>query len=525
MSGSSHYAARIVKELGKSGEPVFSSGMQNCPLVDERVAKQEEGDYYSIPQGPACIQSTGVDIYRSAFSEINKYFFNRRSFAEQLEEFYNSEDIKKQLGIDSTKSFATFKEDARSNKEHLIALVRLFFETEKLDPKLVDFLMNGLNQNGFLEGLATPLFTIFDENKLILAPVKGDASSQERKYEIFVGAEGKEVEIFQSYNINKVLLFANPDEFVKKEVKTVAHIKASVDANGTISASMEYHASASKEDRKYAAKTIQKVTPEGQEPVILCSDAVRQAVSAKDLITLNKLLQNSYLNLDVQDKNGKTALHYAAEANSPDMVLALVDAGANVLIKDKEGKMAVDCSNPHSSSNIHVYLHKLTHTEFYLARQNGKKEKTALTERKIDILTDIKGCLVLAATNNSCSEINTRLSSFDNKVMEKRKEVAKGENSTLVTWFARLVSDLNNFIKSNKTSDDSAEKTTSTKASILSPKRGESHGEAFIKKVMPNKTSFWESKSDWESKSERFDVSDPHIQSSAVDIISMTVGK
>ena len=98
MSGSSHHAARIVKELGKSGEPVFSSGMQKCLLVDERDARKD-GDYYSIPKGPLCIESTGLDIYRSAFSEINTYFFNGHSFAEQLEEFYNSEGIKQKIGI------------------------------------------------------------------------------------------------------------------------------------------------------------------------------------------------------------------------------------------------------------------------------------------------------------------------------------------------------------------------------------------------------------------------------------------
>lgn len=510
MSRSSHHAARIVKALGKSGEPVFSSGMQNCRLLGEGVAREDDA-YYSIPRGRLCIDSTGFDIYRTAFSEINTYFFNERSLAEQLEEFYNSEGIKQKIGIQPTKSFSDFKAEAAENKEHLIALVRHFFES-KFDLKLVDFLMNGLGQNGFLDRLATPLSTIFAENKLILGKVKGDASAQERKYEIFVGAEGKEVEIFQSYNINKVADKENPEEFVKKEVKTVAHIKASVDANGILSASMEYHASASEEDRKYAVKTIQKVAVEPE-------DAILQAVLENDVSSVKKLLQKKYLNFDVQDENGKTALHYAAEANSPDMVLALVDAGANVLIEDNAGKMAVDWSNPHSPSNIHAYLHKLTETESYLARQNGKKEKTALIERKIDILTDMKGCLVLPATNDSCSEINTRLSSFDNKVMEKRKEVAEGENPKLVTWFARLVSRLNSLIKSNKTSDDSAEKTTSTKASILSPKRGESHGEAFIKKVMSNRTSFWE------SKSERFDVSDSHIQNSAVDIIGMTVGK
>ena len=470
MSGSSHHAARIVKELGKSGEPVFSSGMQNCLLLVDGDARKDD-DYYSIPKGPLCIESTGLDIYRSAFSEINTYFFNGHSFAEQLEEFYNLKGIKQKIDIDSTKSFATFKAEAHDNQKYLIALVRLFFET-KLDPKLVDFLMNGLGQNGFLDRLVNPLYITFAAAGLIPGKKQGDASSQERKYEIFVGVEGKEVEIFQSYNINKMADMCNPEElvkkevkFVKKEVKTVAHIKASVDANRTISASMEYHASASKEDRKYAAKTIQKVTPE---------DAVLQAVLAKDLITLNKLLQNSYLNLDVQDGKGKTALHYAAAANSPDMVLALVDAGANVLIKDKFGQAPYQRVQD-KTSKCYEYLHNLTMTRQAIAmRGDGDDEKKTILKSLEQKLAPSKSEQKLA------QKMEYRSTAFSTEVTNRNEDIKKSENPTLLTWFARFITDL-----------FSSEKEEKVASKELMPQRGESHGSAYFSALkLPASTFF-----------------------------------
>jgi ankyrin repeat protein len=46
--------------------------------------------------------------------------------------------------------------------------------------------------------------------------------------------------------------------------------------------------------------------------------------------------------IDVQDKEGKTALHFAAEANNRAMVQELLNSGANLSIQTKDGKAAID---------------------------------------------------------------------------------------------------------------------------------------------------------------------------------------
>ncbi len=50
------------------------------------------------------------------------------------------------------------------------------------------------------------------------------------------------------------------------------------------------------------------------------------------------LLENSYKNIYARDKNGRTALHYAVEVKTVEL---LVEKGANVNAKDIEGYTAL----------------------------------------------------------------------------------------------------------------------------------------------------------------------------------------
>lgn len=54
----------------------------------------------------------------------------------------------------------------------------------------------------------------------------------------------------------------------------------------------------------------------------------------------HELLQYQDLLFDAQDQNGRTALFYAVIAGNPSSVQALVNAGANTIIVDSQGKNA-----------------------------------------------------------------------------------------------------------------------------------------------------------------------------------------
>ena len=55
-----------------------------------------------------------------------------------------------------------------------------------------------------------------------------------------------------------------------------------------------------------------------------------------------QLLIDADADLNKTDKNGRTALFYAASGGNDDIVALLIDAGADTSIKDKEGKLYLD---------------------------------------------------------------------------------------------------------------------------------------------------------------------------------------
>lgn len=59
-------------------------------------------------------------------------------------------------------------------------------------------------------------------------------------------------------------------------------------------------------------------------------------------LDITKVLLDNKINLDVQDKQGQTALHYAIALGKWDLSLMLVKAGANITLKDNNGLTAED---------------------------------------------------------------------------------------------------------------------------------------------------------------------------------------
>ena len=90
------------------------------------------------------------------------------------------------------------------------------------------------------------------------------------------------------------------------------------------------------------------------DPVaLMCASALNPDPEVISFLA-NKLKSNP-LDVALAEK-GKTALMYAAEMNSPEVVLALVNEGANISIKDENGNTALDYAlkNHNLSENIAV---------------------------------------------------------------------------------------------------------------------------------------------------------------------------
>ena len=58
------------------------------------------------------------------------------------------------------------------------------------------------------------------------------------------------------------------------------------------------------------------------------------------------LLSDNRLEIDLQDRYGSTALHYACEEGRMEMIKALLDRGADRNIKNKEEKVPLEMAKP-----------------------------------------------------------------------------------------------------------------------------------------------------------------------------------
>lgn len=59
-------------------------------------------------------------------------------------------------------------------------------------------------------------------------------------------------------------------------------------------------------------------------------------------LQITKVLLDNKINIDIQDKQGQTALHYAIALGKWDLSLMLIKSGANIILKDNNGLTAED---------------------------------------------------------------------------------------------------------------------------------------------------------------------------------------
>lgn len=124
------------------------------------------------------------------------------------------------------------------------------------------------------------------------------------------------------------------------------------------------------------------------------------AISARNLDLVKQLLAESSADLTARDSSGHSAVHYAAKiyanavkaknqdaiANAEAIFFALIDAGADIMAKDRKGKRALDYI-PEGTA-VKTYLHVLVGVEGYiqhLAQSKGSpaKRKAAQSLRTV----------------------------------------------------------------------------------------------------------------------------------------------
>jgi ankyrin repeat protein len=114
--------------------------------------------------------------------------------------------------------------------------------------------------------------------------------------------------------------------------------------------------------------------PPGWTPLIL---AVRLISPDKESKILRKLLSVPEVEINLDDKQGRTALHHAVVMKSPQRVQMLLDHGADTALEDNNGKKAIDYADTPQIRDI-IQRHMNTHANI----QGGKRKKYSRTQKK-----------------------------------------------------------------------------------------------------------------------------------------------
>lgn len=88
------------------------------------------------------------------------------------------------------------------------------------------------------------------------------------------------------------------------------------------------------------------------------STSLMDAINFKNLKMVDAILECEDLDLNIQDSEGKTALHHAVESNQAVIAVRLLCKGANPDIQDKDGNIALNYAP--NSKNLCCILHYIS---------------------------------------------------------------------------------------------------------------------------------------------------------------------
>ncbi len=470
-------------------------------------------DYISIKEFP---EETA--FMRAVFSGKGEgCTFNGSLLITALEDFYTTYS-EKDPEIESVSAFCV-----KPNK--FKPLLRAFFEHEKLSPDLIVYLINRLGFES-IDHLSDPVLNAYQRagELMVTNPKKNIKISFDfnapNKIGVSLLTEFREVMGDEKNTNEKTRVKVDGLDRIytqKIELDTVTRFQVDLSNPEDKYVLVNYSAKASGEDAKHAKAVIDSIAlhtavMNGNKDAITRLLDKGADFNAQDSAGKIALLSKTEIRVNMRDHNnktplhyaaenddaevikallvkgadvnaldnaGKTALHYAVAREAPDekMILALVDApGANVCVKDQDGKMAVDYRKD-KDSNVYRYLYALTCVESYLTHQYNKKEPTKLDNEKRTILEGMrKELLPVKDEKGQKTEIGARMGKFSEKV-DADNSLQQSNHSALATWFGRLFVTLAKVLKIEISKEPSQDK--------ISPKGGQSHGEAFYKNLNP----------------------------------------
>ena len=87
--------------------------------------------------------------------------------------------------------------------------------------------------------------------------------------------------------------------------------------------------------------------------------------------------------LNIQDKDGWSALMYASSRGNEDVAKALVDAGARLDLKNAEGKDAVTLAHEESYTEIESYIRKKL--SYNVKTKSKRKKRGKKADKSVNI--------------------------------------------------------------------------------------------------------------------------------------------
>lgn len=112
---------------------------------------------------------------------------------------------------------------------------------------------------------------------------------------------------------------------------------------------------------------------------------LHRAVIANKINDVKSIIQNHKIDINYQNKDGRTALHYAAAADNSAMVLYLLEHGAHVGVQDYEGWTPLHVAVHANAFDVVKILFEY-HADGNLRNAD---DKTALDYAKNDIMRNI----------------------------------------------------------------------------------------------------------------------------------------
>ncbi len=478
----------ISTKARKEGLVLISTGEHPCRVLPKQDAKEKDSrDPYAVVLQKKekvlddikrlAIEGGVIDGETSVPTQEKQYKFNGQNLDEALEKFYNK-NYKK---TNENKPFLDYITDANSN---VAQLIQDFFEADKdlqgmgLPLPLAELLMQTLSADAFLHRLGCALPTaLFQGNRFI------DNSALQREINICFDSNSNELNIYEQYSVQQTKNVDNMEGPAESStLKTLSHVRVEMDSvTKKPKVFAEYYASASGADAQYAAAVIKEVTPEGQNPRNSGGEdtqgqtALHRAVLNNDLNLVRILLDGKLVeNINAKDNQGKTALHYAAQQNNEAVVLALVDRGADLTLRDKRQKLAHQYAA--KSTPVKQFLKALTLVEGYLKCEKGI---TVQDEQEMDSVRGMRDCLVEDAFYNCPTSIELRKAKLVEKMRNDNwtiEDELKGpKRNSVAAWFGQLIKSLAKILDLDFSKEQ--------RQDIIVPQKGESHEEAFCNKL------------------------------------------